>query len=94
MLESAIAEHNRTTAKPIVHPPFTALGPVRAYISITEGGLAVTDDLRVLGRDESRSPACSLPALPAKAEFCSTDTGITSPGRSFPADKRHARRWG
>jgi len=30
-------------------PPFVALGPVRGYVTITEGGLAVSDKLEVLG---------------------------------------------
>jgi hypothetical protein len=30
-------------------PPFIALGPVRGYVTITEGGLSVSDTLQVLG---------------------------------------------
>jgi succinate dehydrogenase/fumarate reductase flavoprotein subunit len=55
-LEQAIAEHNRTAAEPLTRGPFIALGPVRGYISITEGGLAVTDDLCVLDRDDKPIP--------------------------------------
>lgn len=55
-LERAIAEHNGSAAEPLSQPPFIALGPVRGYISITEGGLAVTDDLCVIGRDDKPIP--------------------------------------
>ena len=36
--------------------PFYALGPVRGYITITEGGLAVNDKLQVLDRDDQPVP--------------------------------------
>lgn len=55
-LQSAVAEHNSKATEPLSRPPFIALGPVRGYVSITEGGLAVTDELRVLGRDDKPIP--------------------------------------
>jgi len=54
--EQAIDEHNRCGHTVLSQAPFIALGPVRGYISITEGGLAVTDDLRVLGRNGQPIP--------------------------------------
>jgi fumarate reductase flavoprotein subunit len=36
--------------------PFYALGPVRGYITITEGGLAVNDKLQVLDRNDHPVP--------------------------------------
>jgi succinate dehydrogenase/fumarate reductase flavoprotein subunit len=50
-LAAAIAAHNaaRPEGERIVQGPFTALGPARGYLTVTEGGLAVTDDLQVLG---------------------------------------------
>jgi succinate dehydrogenase/fumarate reductase flavoprotein subunit len=55
-LTRAISEHNRSAVEPLEQGPFIALGPVRGYISITEGGLAVTDDLRVLGENAEPIP--------------------------------------
>jgi succinate dehydrogenase/fumarate reductase flavoprotein subunit len=50
-LRKSIDAHNqrRGDAGRLVKPPFYALGPVRGYINAMEGGLAVTDDLAVLG---------------------------------------------
>lgn len=54
-LRNALQSHNETTLydRKLEQGPFYALGPVRGYINVTEGGLAVSDDLRVLdGNDE------------------------------------------
>ena len=50
-LAAAVAAHNaqRPPDQQILEGPFTALGPARGYLTVTEGGLAVTDDLQVLG---------------------------------------------
>lgn len=50
-LAAAIEAHNasRPEGERILEAPFTALGPARGYLTVTEGGLAVTDDLQVLG---------------------------------------------
>ncbi|HTD90934.1 MAG TPA: FAD-dependent oxidoreductase [Burkholderiales bacterium] len=40
----------------IVKPPFYALGPAKAYIIFTNGGLKVTLNLEVVGRDEHIIP--------------------------------------
>lgn len=56
VLGQAISEHNRAAVEPLASGPFIALGPVRGYISITEGGLGVTDELRVLGGNNEPIP--------------------------------------
>jgi hypothetical protein len=57
-LQQSIDTHNRRSGDGgrLVAPPFYALGPVRGYINVTEGGLAVTDDLAVLGADNQPIP--------------------------------------
>jgi hypothetical protein len=57
-LQQAIDVHNRRRgdAGRLVTPPFHALGPVRGYINAMEGGLAVNNDLAVLGRDNQPIP--------------------------------------
>jgi len=57
-MQSAIATHNQRHADAgrLVTPPFVALGLVRGYINAMEGGLAVNDDLAVLGRDNQPIP--------------------------------------
>ena len=57
-LQHAIDTHNKRSGggERLVAPPFYALGPVRGYINVTEGGLAVTDDLAVLGANDQPIP--------------------------------------
>jgi succinate dehydrogenase/fumarate reductase flavoprotein subunit len=57
-LAAAVDAHNaaRPEAERILEPPFTMLGPVRGYLTVTEGGLAVTDDLQVLGEGDVPIP--------------------------------------
>lgn len=59
-LERAVAAYNDSEAggdrRRMEKPPFIALGPVRAYIMATDGGLAVDDRLRVLGEDDIPVP--------------------------------------
>ncbi len=38
-------------ARQLLHPPLYALGPVRSMLTVTEGGVAVDDQCRVLGKD-------------------------------------------
>jgi succinate dehydrogenase/fumarate reductase flavoprotein subunit len=54
-LEAAIAEHNagRPEEERIGKGPYHALGPARGYLTVTEGGLAVTDNLEVLGEGDA-----------------------------------------
>lgn len=58
-LKAALVAHNaaQTSAeKRHDTPPFFALGPVRGYLTQTEGGLDVTDRLEVRGRDGKAIP--------------------------------------
>jgi succinate dehydrogenase/fumarate reductase flavoprotein subunit len=57
-LAAAIAVHNasRPEEERILEAPFTALGPARGYLTVTEGGLAVTGDLQVLGAGDVPIP--------------------------------------
>lgn len=57
-LRAAIDAHNasRAEGERIIEGPFTALGPARGYLTVTEGGLAVSDELQVLGRGDVPIP--------------------------------------
>jgi succinate dehydrogenase/fumarate reductase flavoprotein subunit len=57
-LEAAVAEHNagRPEGERIGTGPYHVLGPARGYLTVTEGGLAVTDDLEVLGPGDKPIP--------------------------------------
>lgn len=57
-LRASIEAHNRRRgdAGRLSTPPFVALGPVRGYINAMEGGLAVDNDLAVLGADNQPIP--------------------------------------
>ncbi len=56
--KAAIDAHNATLpqGEAIAQPPFYALGPMKSYIVISEGGLAVDPQLRVLGSDDKPIP--------------------------------------
>jgi succinate dehydrogenase/fumarate reductase flavoprotein subunit len=58
-LRHAVATHNARLAGPssvagsaVLRPPFVALGPAMNWINVTDGGLAVDTNLRVLDNDE------------------------------------------
>ena len=55
-LKTALAKYNKTDAGgarlSCTEPPFIALGPVRSYIMTTDGGLAVNENLQVLGKND------------------------------------------
>jgi succinate dehydrogenase/fumarate reductase flavoprotein subunit len=59
-LEESVAAYNATDAggdrRPLASPPYYALGPVRAYIMTTDGGLAVNERLQVLGENDAPVP--------------------------------------
>jgi len=59
-LEQAVAEYNAKDAdgdrRPCATPPFVALGPVQSYIMTTDGGLAVNENLQVLGNGDLPIP--------------------------------------
>ena len=57
-LEYAVAAHNEgDNPAPLATPPFHALGPAKSYIVLTDGGLAVDTQLRLLGHDDRPIPA-------------------------------------
>jgi succinate dehydrogenase/fumarate reductase flavoprotein subunit len=59
-LKTALAKYNETDAGgarlSCTEPPFIALGPVRSYIMTTDGGLAVNENLQVLGENDVPIP--------------------------------------
>lgn len=59
-LKKSVDEYNAIYAGgdrgPMQTPPFVALGPVQAYIMTTDGGLAVDENLRVLGENDVPIP--------------------------------------
>ncbi|MGB0630653.1 MAG: FAD-dependent oxidoreductase [Alphaproteobacteria bacterium] len=56
-LEEAMAAHNAgDIPAPLATPPFYALGPAKSYIVLTDGGLAVDTDLRLLGYEDRPIP--------------------------------------
>lgn len=53
-LERTVAEANKTSRADragLTRPPYIALGPIKAYVVLTDGGLAVTERLEVIGND-------------------------------------------
>ncbi len=51
-LASAIEAHNADAPAKLATAPFTALGPAKSYVVLTDGGLAVNQSLQVLGADD------------------------------------------
>ena len=51
-LQAAIAAHNEDGSNKLVEPPFFALGPAKSYIVLTDGGLAVNEELQLLGHQD------------------------------------------
>lgn len=57
VLEESVAAHNADDAAgPLVTSPFYALGPAKSYIVLTDGGLAVDTELRLLGHEDRPIP--------------------------------------
>lgn len=57
ILETALADHNAGGSPyKLADPPFYALGPAKSYIVLTDGGLAVSDTLQLLGHDDVPVP--------------------------------------
>ena len=57
MLADALAAHNEgDTPRKLTEPPYYALGPAKSYIVLTDGGLAVSDTLELLGHDDRPIP--------------------------------------
>lgn len=58
-LEKTIAERNAAVAAdpskrfpPLIKPPFYALGPMRSFVNLTDGGLAIDENFNVLGAND------------------------------------------
>ncbi len=52
-LNASLEAHNADSSVKLAAPPFYALGPAKSYVVITDGGLAVDRDLRVLGDNDA-----------------------------------------
>ena len=55
-LSTAVWAHNSDTASALSTAPFYALGPAKSYVVLTDGGLAVSDTLQVLGEGDRPIP--------------------------------------
>jgi len=55
-LSAAVWAHNSGTAAALSRPPFYALGPAKSYVVLTDGGLAVSNGLQVLGEGDKPIP--------------------------------------
>jgi succinate dehydrogenase/fumarate reductase flavoprotein subunit len=51
-LRASLDAHNAESSVRLTEPPFYALGPAKSYVVITDGGLAVDEELRVLGEND------------------------------------------
>ncbi|NQU69765.1 MAG: FAD-binding protein, partial [Rhodospirillales bacterium] len=48
-LQDAVQDHEGDQSATLATPPFYALGPAKSYVVLTDGGLAVNEQLKVLG---------------------------------------------
>jgi len=55
-LGTAIKEHNQSNEIKITEPPFYVLGPAKSYVVLTDGGLAVDQEHRLLGENNTPIP--------------------------------------
>jgi succinate dehydrogenase/fumarate reductase flavoprotein subunit len=55
-LIASIAAHNDEAGVTLTKAPFYALGPAKSYVVLTDGGLAVSDGLQVLGENDVPIP--------------------------------------
>jgi len=55
-LVASVVAHNSDAAQALLKPPFYALGPAKSYVVLTDGGLAVSDGLQVLGEGDKPIP--------------------------------------
>lgn len=51
-LHDAVQDHEGNQSATLTTPPFYALGPAKSYVVLTDGGLAVNEQLQVLGDGE------------------------------------------
>ena len=49
----AVASADGAKFPPLTEPPFYALGPMRCFVNLTDGGLAINDRFQVLGADDA-----------------------------------------
>jgi len=55
-LKAAVEAHNAEAPAKFATAPFYALGPAKSYVVLTDGGLAVNNDLQLLGKDDKPVP--------------------------------------
>ncbi len=56
VLETTVAERNAAVGMkfpPLTQPPFYALGPMRCFVNLTDGGLAINERFEVLDQDDA-----------------------------------------
>ena len=56
VLAHSVAAHSEEAPARLATPPFYALGPAKSYIVLTDGGLAVNEELQVLGAGDAPIP--------------------------------------
>ena len=56
VLATSVNSHNQDNTHQISKPPFYALGPAKSYIVLTDGGLAVNEQLQLLGENDNPVP--------------------------------------
>ncbi|NKB21793.1 MAG: FAD-dependent oxidoreductase [Alphaproteobacteria bacterium] len=54
--KKSVEAHNATSETKLSSGPFYALGPAKSYIVLTDGGLAVDEDHRLLGENDTAIP--------------------------------------
>ena len=55
-LAASVDAHNKDAAQALTKPPYFALGPAKSYVVLTDGGLAVSNGLQVLGENDKPIP--------------------------------------
>ena len=55
-LKAAVEAHNAEAPAKFATAPFYALGPAKSYVVLTDGGLAVNNDLQLLGEGDKPVP--------------------------------------
>jgi len=55
-LSASVTAHNGEAAAALTKPPFYALGQAKSYVVLTDGGLAVSNGLQVLGANDTPIP--------------------------------------
>jgi succinate dehydrogenase/fumarate reductase flavoprotein subunit len=55
-LKNSVEAHNADSETKILSGPFYALGPAKSYVVLTDGGLAVDEEHRLLGENDKAIP--------------------------------------